>query len=271
MEQGERLGIIEWQTGYSGNSSERENGFRETMLPFIPPQTHLKLGTMRSALLLSVAVGLLAFAGMDARAQNPSHTNVQPYVKPAAPLTDAQKQELKRVSTYLNGLKQVEGRFEQIAADGRSAQGAFYLKKPGRMRFEYDKPNPNLIVADGSSVAVSNASLKTTDRYPLINSPLKLLLSENIDLSRDQRIVAVRSEAGALSFTARETSGPAQGSITLLFADTGGAGLELRQWEVLDAQGARTRVVLNNLHQVADIPARLFVIQELSPFKKRDN
>jgi len=225
--------------------------------------------TMRSALFLSVAVALFALGGTDAYAQTPSKTNVQPYVKPAAPLTDAQKQDLKRVSTYLNGLKQVQGRFMQIAADGRSTQGAFYLKKPGRMRFEYDKPNPNLIVADGSSVAVSNANLKTTDRYPLINSPLKLLLSENIDLSSDRRVVSVQREAGTLSFTARETSGPAQGSITLLLADTGSA-LELRQWEVLDAQGARTRVVLNDLHQVADIPPRLFVIQELSPFKKRD-
>jgi len=227
--------------------------------------------TMRNALFVSLAVGLLAFAGADAYAQPPSKLNAQPYVKPAPPLTDAQKQELKRVSAYLNGMKQVQGRFVQIAADGRSAQGSFYLKKPGKMRFEYDKPNPNLIVADGSTVAVSNASLKTTDRYPLINSPLKLLLSDNIDLTRDPRIIAVKTEPGSLSFTARETSGPAQGSITLLLADSGGAGLELRQWEVLDAQGTRTRVVLNDLHQVADIPARLFVIQELSPFKKRDN
>ena len=226
---------------------------------------------MRRVLLLSLALALSFGGAVDVHAQNPAHTNVPSFAPPPPPLTAAQKEELKRVSTYLNTLKTVQGRFMQIAADGRSTQGAFYLKKPGRVRFEYDKPNPNLIVADGSTVAVSNANLKTTDRYPLLNSPLKLLLSENLDLTRDSRIVKLETEPGALSFTARENSGPAQGSITLFFADAGSAGLELRQWEVLDAQGVRTRVVLNDLHQVADIPARLFVIQDLSPFKKREN
>jgi outer membrane lipoprotein-sorting protein len=57
----------------------------------------------------------------------------------------------------------------------------------------------------------------------------------------------------------------------LTFADAGSGGLELRQWEVLDAQGQRTAVFVNEMRQVADIPARLFVIQDLSPFKKSDN
>jgi len=125
-----------------------------------------------------------------------------------------------------------------------------------------------LIVADGTSVAVTNSQLKTTDRYPLINSPLRLLLSESVDLASDRRITDVKREAGVLSFTARETAGPARGSITLLFADSGGKDLELRRWEVLDAQGQRTTIALNDVRQDASIPANLFVIQELSPFQR---
>ena len=64
------------------------------------------------------------------------------------------------------------------------------------------------------------------------------------------------------------TAGPARGSITLLFADSGGKDLELRQWEVLDAQGQRTTIALNGVHQDTNIPANLFVIQELSPFQR---
>ena len=226
---------------------------------------------MRRAILTSVFVafsaGVLAFGAGDGFAQNPK-AQVQPYVAPRAPLTDTENADLKRVSDYLNTIKSVQGRFTQIAADGRTAQGTFYLRKPGRIRFEYDKPNPILIVADGSSVAVSNSQLKTTDRYPLINSPLRLLLSESTDLVTDRRISDIKKEAGALSFTARETVGPARGSITLLFADTG--ALELRQWEVVDAQGIRTTIALNDVRQDANIPANLFVIQELSPFKRNN-
>ena len=227
---------------------------------------------MRHAFLFSLFVGLasgvFSLAASDGFAQNPAKSNVLPFVPPRAALTDVEKAELKRVSDYLNTIKSVQGRFTQIAADGRTVQGTFYLRKPGRIRFEYDQPNPILIVADGASVAVTNSQLKTTDRYPLINSPLRLLLSESIDLTSDRRIMDVKKETGVLSFTARETAGPARGSITLVFADSG--QLELRQWEVVDAQGVRTTIALNDVRQDANIPATLFVIQDLSPFKRNN-
>ncbi len=187
---------------------------------------------------------------------------------PIAPhFSNAEKADLKRISAYLNTIKSVQGRFTQVNADGKTEQGSFYLKKPGRVRFEYQKPNPNLIIADGSTVAVENSDLKTTDRYPLLNSPLRLLLSDNIDLTNDPYVAALKREPGALSVTAREQAAVGGGSITLTLADSGGS-LELRQWEVIDAQGAHTTVALNDMRADADIPARLFVIEDLSPFKK---
>jgi outer membrane lipoprotein-sorting protein len=181
--------------------------------------------------------------------------------------SETDRADLRRVSTYLNTLRSVEGHFTQVNADGKTVQGQFYLKKPGRIRFEYEKPNPNVVVADGTTLAVENSSLKTTDRYPITNSPLRLLLSDNMDLSLDPRVSAIKHETGALSVTALEKSGPATGSITLTLADSGG-NLELRQWDVVDAQGAHTTVVVNEMRQVADIPANLFIIQDLSPFKR---
>ena len=187
----------------------------------------------------------------------------------APPFTDQQKAELGRVSAYLNSIHSLTGRFLQIGADGAPQEGAFYLRKPGRLRFEYDKPSPVLVVADGSTIAVSNSQLHTTDRYPLLNSPLRMLLSNEVNLADDSRVSAVTDEPGAISVTARQTSGPAQGQITLTFADTG-SSLELRQWDVLDAQGMRTVVVVKDLKTDVDIPARLFVIQDLSPFSHHD-
>jgi len=224
---------------------------------------------MRRVVYLSLFTALaLGLAGPPARAGSPAHEGAGPI---APHFSDAEKADLKRISTYLNTLKSVQGRFLQVGGDGKQEQGNFYLKKPGRVRFEYQKPNPNLVISDGSTVAVENTALKTTDRYPLSNSPLVILLNDNVDLTRDPRVSEIKTEQGALSVTARETSGPARGSITLTFADAGSGGLELRQWEVLDAQGQRTAIFVNEMRQVADIPPRLFVIQDLSPFKKSDN
>jgi outer membrane lipoprotein-sorting protein len=186
----------------------------------------------------------------------------------AASFDAAQEMALQRVSDYLNGIQSAEGHFLQIGPDGKSEQGMFYLRKPGRVRFEYQPPNPNLIIADGSTVAVENNALKTTNRYPLVNSPLRLLLSDKVDLATDPRIVAVQREAGSLSVTAEQKDGPAAGRITLLFADMG-SSLELRQWEVIDAQNMRTLVALTDLREGVDLPANLFIIKDLNPFKAR--
>jgi hypothetical protein len=85
---------------------------------------------MRRAVLISVfaafSAGILAFGASDGFAQNPAKVGVQQFTVPARPLTDVEKAELKRVSDYLNTIKSVQGRFTQLAADGRSVQGTFY-------------------------------------------------------------------------------------------------------------------------------------------------
>lgn len=221
---------------------------------------------MRHVLLSSIfAAAIVGAIPASLHAAAPSKELAAPAIRPS--FSDSERADLKRVSSYLNALKSVQGRFTQVNGDGKTEQGAFYLKKPGRVRFEYQKPNPNIVVADGTTLAVENSDLKTTDRYPITTSPLRLLLSDNMDLSLDPRVSAIKREAGAVSVTAREASGPATGSITLTLADSGG-NLELRQWQVVDAQGARTTLVVTEMRQVADIPAALFVIRDLSPFKR---
>jgi outer membrane lipoprotein-sorting protein len=213
------------------------------------------------AVLFALAAAASSFGPANSAPPTPAQLRAVPH------FTEEDKADLQRISAYLNTLQSVQGTFLQVANNGKTQQGMFYLRKPGRVRFEYEKPNPTLVVADGTSVAVQNMALHTTDRYPIGNSPLRLLLSDKIDLTNDAHVAALKHEAGAVSLTAREASGPAVGTITLMFADSGGS-LELRQWDVVDAQGSHTTVVLNELRQVAEIPPALFVIQDLSPFKK---
>jgi outer membrane lipoprotein-sorting protein len=185
---------------------------------------------------------------------------------PAFGFTESEKADLARVSAYLNTLQSVKARFMQIGPDGSNSEGTVYLRKPGRMRFEYDKPSPLLVVSNGTTIAVENSALKTTDRYPLIDSPLRLLLSDKIDLASDKRVVRLSREPGALTVTARQDSGPARGSIAITFADSG-SDLELRQWDVTDAQRAHTIIIVSNLQRSADIPPQLFVLKDVNPFK----
>src|SRR5258706_9171470 len=130
---------------------------------------------MRRVVFLSLFTALtLSLAGPQTRAAPPALEGAGPLLNPAPPhFSDAEKADLKRISAYLNTLKSVQGRFVQVGGDGKQEQGNFYLKKPGRVRFEYQKPNPNLVIADGATVAGEKTHPATTQRHPLVNLPLR--------------------------------------------------------------------------------------------------
>ncbi|NWH08200.1 MAG: outer-membrane lipoprotein carrier protein LolA [Alphaproteobacteria bacterium] len=175
-------------------------------------------------------------------------------------LSDKDRDDLDRVSIYLNGIKTLTGKFSQVTNDGAFSAGTFYLRKPGRLRFEYEPPVPVTIVSDGITVAITNSELETQDRYPLVSTPLSLLLEDDVNLRENDNIVAVARTPGQLAITARETDGPAEGEITLYFSDP---GLELRHWVLTDAEGTTVTVAVSELKKDIDLKADLFVIREL--------
>lgn len=195
--------------------------------------------------------------------------SLQSFTGHAFAFTDAEKADLTRASAYLNALKSAQGKFLQIGPSGKPDEGTLYLQKPGRMRFEYKQPNPLSIVSNGDTIAVQNSKLRTVDRYPLVESPLKMLLSENVNLATDRRVVRLHRETGALTVLARQTTGYAQGSIAITFADSKTGGLELRQWEVTDAQGLHTIIILSDLKKGVALDSSLFTIRNADPFRGR--
>ena len=186
--------------------------------------------------------------------------------QPAPPrlveFTDAQRADLDRISVWLNALKTLKGGFVQIDGDGNIAQGTFYLSRPGRMRFEYLPPSPTLVVANDGNVWVKNARLNTVDRYSVSDTPLELLLKDNIDLKRNRAVVGVDDENGAIVLHARSSSNRVQGNITIVFAS---ANLELRQWTVKDNQGALTTVALRNVQTGLPLADTLFTPPQRDP------
>jgi len=174
-------------------------------------------------------------------------------------LSDQDKADLDRVSTYLNSIHTLKAAFVQIGPEGHVDEGTFYIDKPGRMRFEYTPPNPTLVVSDGSTAAVQNRRLNTTDRYPIWSTPLNLILSNDVNLRKNQEIAAVEHQTGELIIDARSHSSKVNGNITLVFAEP---TLELRQWTVVDAQGLSTTVSVRDVRTGVSLDPSLFVVPE---------
>jgi outer membrane lipoprotein-sorting protein len=171
--------------------------------------------------------------------------------------------DLQRVSAALNAIRSLKGQFVQVGPNGEMDQGAVYVVKPGRMRFEYAKPSPYLIVADGVSVAVGNSDVKTVDRYPLIDNPLSLILDEKIDLGASTAVSRIERKPGQLVITATRNDDALKGRVTLIFAEP---SLELKQWVVTDAQGLQTMITLQNVETGVTLNPELFILRDVNKF-----
>jgi outer membrane lipoprotein-sorting protein len=164
----------------------------------------------------------------------------------AATALDGDRRALvSRLSDYLSGIQTLVGDFVQVGPDGQRTRGQFYIQKPGRVRFAYDPPSPIDIIADGQSVAVRDRKLATQDLYPLSQTPLRFLLSPQIDLLRDTNIVGVYSDNTFATVVIEETHPLVGTNRLMLMFDA--KDLQLKQWIITDPQGYDTTVAIYNL------------------------
>ena len=173
---------------------------------------------------------------------------------PAA-LSPQDRADVTRVESYLNGIHTLHSRFRQIAPNGGTSEGQAWLERPGRMRFEYDPPSPFLLVGGHGLLVFHDSQLKQTSNIPLGSTPLGLLLQDNLRLSGDVTVAGLTRAPGQLQVRLLRTKSPADGTLTLIFAD---APLALRQWSVVDAQRQETRVTLYNVELGGMFNQKLF-------------
>lgn len=171
----------------------------------------------------------------------------------------AQQLSLAQISQYLNQLQTAQGGFTQINQDGTLSTGTIYIKRPGRIRFEYNAPDDTLVIGGGGSLAIfdprSNAG---PERYPLNQTPLGIILQENVNLDQADMVTGVASDGTATTVTAQDPQNPQYGNIQLVFTAN---PIELRQWIVTDEVGTQTTVVLNDLALGGQVRDILFNIQ----------
>jgi outer membrane lipoprotein-sorting protein len=191
------------------------------------------LGMTRRALLGGLVVAPLA--GFAAQAAQLG----------AAPMTlsESDRSELKRISNYLDGIHTMRARFEQKAAGGGLAYGEIYLRRPGRIRVEYQAPAHALLVADGVWLSYYDTELDERTQIPISQTPLWFLLQDKIDFTTAATLTRVGHSAGELRVSLHQTQNPGAGSVLLTFAEE---PLRLKQWRITDSQGATVDVALQD-------------------------
>ena len=176
---------------------------------------------------------------------------------PAAAM--AQTAPLAQVSQHLRAVNTMTANFVQTDRMGKAVGGVLSMKRPGKVRFQYQKGVPLTIVGDGKALTVYDSSVRQESRWPIGNSPLAVLLDPSKDLGRVAKLVPSPSPE-LLLVEARDPKHPEFGTTTIAFERRASApaGLMLTGWSTLDAQGNRSAVRLSNQRFNGPVDDRLF-------------
>jgi outer membrane lipoprotein-sorting protein len=173
----------------------------------------------------------------------------------AAALSAEDRAAVQHVEQFLNGIHSLSARFQQYAGDGGTASGQLIVARPGHMRFEYDKPSPILLLADGTFVVYIDNQLKQVSYLPIGSTPAWFLLRDTISLTDGVTITKLERDPGVLRVTLVENKSPENGTLTLTFSEK---PFDLKQWTIVDQQGKATTVVLSDARYGVPVDAKAF-------------
>lgn len=181
---------------------------------------------------------------------------------PAFAQKPAEQADLKRIETYLNELGTMQSRFVQANPDGTHSEGTMYLQRPGRLRFEYDPPDPYLIITYGKWFIYVDKELDEATYVPVEQTPAFFIVKENIQFGDALRVASFRRGNSVFRVELEQVDQPDAGRVMLIFTD---APLQLRKWQVLDAQGNLTDTTLINPNFDVPLNEQLFEYEGSPP------
>lgn len=181
------------------------------------------------------------------------------FVAPSAAVAQTQPGDLTNAVTALRAISTMRADFIQTDIKGQRVTGVLTLKRPGKIRFQYQKGVPILIVSDGKALTFIDYSVRQVQRWPIGGSPLGALLDPKRDVAQFGKLTPATNRS-IVSVEVRDKKHPEYGVITMVFVRKPGApgGLELSSWATLDSQNTRTVVSLSNQQYGLAIPDNTF-------------
>lgn len=153
-----------------------------------------------------------------------------------------------RFEAFSRGLQGLDGHFIQRVYDGNgqlkeSTSGRVALSAPRLFRWEYQKPYPQLIVADGKTVWVYDPDLEQVTRRPQGEAEQDSPLAVLVDPSRLERDYAVEDggSSGGLDWVMlkpKAGGGDAPFESARIGLDASGVA----RMDIVDALGQRTEI-----------------------------
>jgi outer membrane lipoprotein-sorting protein len=160
-----------------------------------------------------------------------------------------------QIEQYFNGIRSLKARFVQSNPNGSVVQGTIYLRRPGRMRFEYDAPSQLKIVADGYQVTMWDNATRDFGQWPIGWTAASFLVKDPLTLSGDLVVEKLERVNGLLEATMSQARRPQEGKVVVRLSEN---PLQLRGWTIIDNRGNRVTVSLSDMQAGLQLADSLF-------------
>ena len=178
----------------------------------------------------------------------------------ALSLNPEQQQAVRQLNDYINSFQTLKCAFSQVSPKGTVTGGTLYIAKPGKLRFDYSN-NPLLIVSDGRWLTIKDRQRERGDQFPLSATPLRLVVSPQVDLLAETNVIAFDNQDGLTTVSLQDRKDSMGGYITLIYDQK---LKRLTQWTVVDGKDRRTTVQLSNVEFGGKFDPKLFVSGDIN-------
>lgn len=128
------------------------------------------------------------------------------------------RKDLDKIEKHLNGINSLVANFNQTTEYGEKSEGMFYLKKPGKLRWEYYGSDPLIIVTSGKTVTHYDVELDQISYFRVDNKLTSFLTKKNISFNdEDITIKNIVKNDNLISITLSDPENDYVNDVTLQF------------------------------------------------------
>ena len=176
-------------------------------------------------------------------------------------LINNKKEIIYLIENSWNSIDTMSGRFEQIDTDLNVETGNFYFDKPYKSKFSYDNKDEAIITGRLLITVLDNEGYQI-DSYPIGNSPIKNILSNDIkfdDIFKIISIVKIFDEENSYQVTAvnKESDEPSWKVLFFFTLDD----FTLKKWVIFDEFENKTVLEFTNIQKNISIGQNIFVVR----------
>lgn len=165
---------------------------------------------------------------------------------------------LEQAQNYLNKIRTMKAAFTQVAPNGQISNGTLYIKRAGKMRWEYAPPTPIIMVTRGTFLRYYDHELEQVSDIPIAGTIASYLAKDNINFASNEiKVLEAVSDSGVQVVRITSSKSPDEGEISFIFSEK---PYKLKNILTKDSKGLETTIALQNAEYNLKLNDELFEI-----------